>query len=70
MTGFLSWWQAQEALLWFEEQPAHLTFLLEQWDPIVTGRKSIFTVANLSVKPITPPPKECRTMEEDVTANL
>lgn len=58
----------QETLLWFEERPAHLTFLLEQRGPIATGRKSIFTAANPSVKPITPPPKEHWTMEEDFTS--
>ena len=29
-----------------------MTFLVEQWDPIVTLRKSIFTAANPFVKPI------------------
>lgn len=54
----------QETLLWFVEHPAHLTFLLEQWDPTATGRQSILTAANPSVKPITSK-IEYRRMEKD-----
>lgn len=55
---------ARATLLRFEEQPAHLTFLLEQWNPIATSRKSIFTGANASVKPVIPKKEYGRSEEE------